>query len=90
MLDEIEDRSLKIIANILGSNYSDLKFIRFAFCCTGETQLCVYLYVCCVNVCTCNCVCALLGAKGVITGVGAAGKRKEGALTSDLSTVHYS
>ena len=30
-------------ANILGSNYSDLKFIRFAFCCTGETQFCVYV-----------------------------------------------
>ena len=88
-MDEIEDRSLKIIANILGSNYSDLKFIRFAFLLKRNSFVCICMCAC-VNVCTCNCVCALLGAKGVITGVGAAGRRKEGALTSALSTVHYS
>ena len=45
MVDEIEDRSLKTNANILGSNYSDLKFIRFAFLHRRNSIMCVCVIV---------------------------------------------
>ena len=42
---EIEDRSLKKNANILGSNYSDLKFIGFAFLHRRNSIMCVCVIV---------------------------------------------
>ena len=47
-MDEIGDRSLKINANILGSNYSDLKFIRFAFLHRRKSIMCVCVIVKCM------------------------------------------